>query len=65
MALVRIYLKYSFGYSLFDFENKGIIQLDPWLSPFKDALRKRFTKAQQWLAVINEHEGGLEKFSRV
>ena len=65
MALVGIYLHYSFGRGLSDFNNEGIVQLDPWLSPFKDALRKRFTKAQQWLATINEHEGGLEKFSRV
>ena len=55
----------SLGRSLSDFITEGIIQLDPWLSPFKDALRKRFTKAQEWLAIINEHEGGLDKFSKV
>jgi hypothetical protein len=43
----------------------GVIQLDPWLSPFKDALRSRFSRAQDWIKKINETEGGLEKFSRV
>jgi 1,4-alpha-glucan branching enzyme len=42
----------------------GVIQLDPWLSPFKDALKHRFTKAQNWIKTIDETEGGLEKFSR-
>jgi len=41
------------------------VQLDPWLEPFTDALRKRYSKAQQWIKLIDEHEGGLEKFSRV
>jgi hypothetical protein len=43
----------------------GVVQLDPWLSPFKEALRYRFSKAQQWIKAIDETEGGLEKFSRV
>ena len=43
----------------------GVVQLDPWLSPFKEALRQRFSKAQQWIKTIDETEGGLEKFSRV
>lgn len=43
----------------------GVVQLDPWLSPFKEALRHRFSKAQQWIKTIDETEGGLEKFSRV
>ena len=42
----------------------GIVQLDPWLSPFKDALRSRFSHAQKWLKTINDTEGGLEQFSR-
>ncbi len=40
------------------------MQLDPWLSPFKDALRHRFSKAQKWIKTIDETEGGLEKFAR-
>ncbi|KAI9800432.1 MAG: alpha-1,4-glucan branching enzyme [Piccolia ochrophora] len=43
---------------------KGVIQLDPWLSPFKEPLRHRFNKAQEWIKSIDETEGGLEKFSR-
>jgi len=42
----------------------GVVQLDPWLSPFKDALRSRYSHAQKWIKTINETEGGLEKFSR-
>ena len=43
----------------------GIIQLDGYLEPFRDALKSRFSKAQQWIKTIDETEGGLEKFSRV
>jgi len=42
----------------------GVVQLDPWLSPFKDALRNRYSRAQKSIKTINETEGGLEKFSR-
>jgi hypothetical protein len=45
-------------------DGTGITQLDPWLSPFRDALRSRYSKAQQWIKTINETEGGMEKFSR-
>ncbi|KKY15189.1 putativealpha-glucan branching enzyme [Phaeomoniella chlamydospora] len=45
-------------------DGTGVIQLDPWLEPFKDALRHRFSKAQDWIKTINDTEGGLEKFSR-
>lgn len=43
----------------------GVIKLDPWLSPFSDALKRRFAKAQEWIQKINDAEGGLEVFSRV
>jgi hypothetical protein len=43
----------------------GIVELDPYLEPFKDALRSRYQKAQQWMKTIDETEGGIEKFSRV
>ncbi|KAI9814002.1 MAG: alpha-1,4-glucan branching enzyme [Pycnora praestabilis] len=46
-------------------DGTGVIQLDPWLSPFKDALRKRYSHAQDWIQKINETEGGLDKFSKV
>lgn len=42
----------------------GVVQLDPWLSPFKDALRHRYSKAQSWIKKIGETEGGIEKFSK-
>ena len=42
----------------------GVLQLDPWLEPFQGALKRRYSKAQQWLKTINETEGGIEKFSR-
>lgn len=48
----------------FTHDSIGVIQLDPWLLPFKDALRSRYSYAQKWIKTINETEGGLEKFSR-
>ncbi|KAF1363940.1 alpha-glucan branching enzyme [Lizonia empirigonia] len=45
-------------------DGTGIVQLDPYLEPFKDALKSRYAKAQQWIKTIQETEGGLEKFSR-
>ncbi|KAI9856541.1 MAG: alpha-1,4-glucan branching enzyme [Vezdaea acicularis] len=42
----------------------GVIKLDPWLSPFKDALKSRFNHAQKWIKTINDTEGGFEKFSK-
>jgi hypothetical protein len=46
-------------------DGTGVVTLDPWLGPFKDALRSRFSKTQKWIKTIDESEGGLEKFSRV
>jgi hypothetical protein len=43
----------------------GVVMLDPWLGPFKDALRARFSKTQSWIKTIQESEGGLDNFSRV
>jgi hypothetical protein len=43
----------------------GVTTLDPWLSPFKDALKRRYTKAQDWIQKLDDTEGGVEKFSRV
>lgn len=43
----------------------GVVALDPWLGPYKDGLRRRFSKTQEWIKTIEESEGGLEKFSRV
>jgi 1,4-alpha-glucan branching enzyme len=46
-------------------DGTGVVQLDPWLAPFKDSLRHRFKAAQDWIKTINDTEGGLDKFSRV
>ncbi|KAA8620236.1 14-alpha-glucan-branching enzyme [Pyrenophora tritici-repentis] len=46
-------------------DGTGIIQMDGYLEPFKDALKSRFSKAQKWIKTIEETEGGMEKFSRV
>ncbi|EXJ61015.1 1,4-alpha-glucan-branching enzyme [Cladophialophora yegresii CBS 114405] len=45
-------------------DGTGVIKLDPWLEPFRDALKHRFSKAQEWIKRIDQTEGGLEKFSR-
>jgi 1,4-alpha-glucan branching enzyme len=42
-----------------------VIKLDPWLEPFRESLKSRYSKAQEWIKTIDETEGGLEKFSRV
>ncbi|CEJ92171.1 Putative 1,4-alpha-glucan branching enzyme [[Torrubiella] hemipterigena] len=44
-------------------DGTGITKLDPYLEPFSEALRRRYTKAQQWISTINEKEGGIDKFS--
>jgi 1,4-alpha-glucan branching enzyme len=43
----------------------GVIKLDPWLDPFKEAIKYRFNEAQKWMKKIDDTEGGLERFSRV
>jgi len=48
-----------------DAPHSGVLKLDPWLSPFQDALKRRFSKAQEWIKRIDETEGGLDKFSKV
>ncbi|KAI9155323.1 1,4-alpha-glucan-branching enzyme [Paramyrothecium foliicola] len=45
-------------------DGTGVVKLDPWLSPFTDALKRRFSKAQSWITTINETEGGVDKFSK-
>lgn len=42
----------------------GVIAIDPWLAPFKDALKRRFSKANDWIKKIEETEGSLDKFSQ-
>ncbi|KAK1779396.1 hypothetical protein QBC45DRAFT_477772 [Copromyces sp. CBS 386.78] len=45
-------------------DGTGVLSIDPWLEPFQDALKRRYSKAQSWIDIINKTEGGLEKFSR-
>jgi len=45
-------------------DGTGVVKLDPWLEPFSEALRRRYSKTQDWIKTINDTEGGLEKFSR-
>ncbi|KAI9792284.1 MAG: alpha-1,4-glucan branching enzyme [Peltula sp. TS41687] len=52
------------GNSAVPADGTGVVGLDPWLAPYKEALRSRFNSAQKWIKTINETEGGLEKFSR-
>ncbi|KAE8220591.1 hypothetical protein CF319_g5905 [Tilletia indica] len=41
-----------------------VVSLDPWLEPFAPALRERYTLYKKWVDTINQHEGGLDAFSR-
>ncbi|KAE8168262.1 1,4-alpha-glucan-branching enzyme [Aspergillus tamarii] len=45
-------------------DGTGVIKLDPWLEPFRDALKQRFNFVEGWVKAINETEGGLETFSK-
>ncbi|KAI1006066.1 1,4-alpha-glucan-branching enzyme [Podosphaera aphanis] len=45
-------------------DGTGVVQLDPWLSPFADALKSRYNKAKGWIKTIQATEGGLDEFSK-
>ncbi|KAK3179700.1 alpha-1,4-glucan branching enzyme [Lecanicillium sp. MT-2017a] len=42
----------------------GVIKQDPYLEPFRDVLRRRFAKTQEWVKTINDTEGGMEKYTK-
>lgn len=42
----------------------GVLQIDPWLSPFQDVLKRRVSRAKDWIKKIDETEGGLTKFTK-
>ncbi|KAF9974905.1 alpha-1,4-glucan branching enzyme [Actinomortierella ambigua] len=44
-------------------DGTGVIQLDPWLEPFKPAIAKRYALFKDWKNKI-DHNGGYDKFSR-
>lgn len=46
-------------------DGTGVLQIDPWLSPFQDALKRRYSKAKEWIKTIDDTEGGLAKFTKV
>lgn len=43
----------------------GVVKLDPWLEPYSDALRRRYSKANEWIETIKSSEGSIENFSKV
>ncbi|KAL4966872.1 1,4-alpha-glucan branching enzyme GLC3 [Aspergillus stella-maris] len=45
-------------------DGTGIIDLDPWLEPFRDAIKRRYNYVESWVKTVDEAEGGLEQFSR-
>lgn len=45
-------------------DGTGVVQIDPWLSPFQDVLKRRYNKARDWISKIDETEGGLVKFTQ-
>jgi 1,4-alpha-glucan branching enzyme len=46
-------------------DGTGVINLDPWLEPFRGELKSRFAKAQDWIKKLDQYEGGLDGFSKV
>ncbi|KAG0202320.1 alpha-1,4-glucan branching enzyme [Mortierella sp. GBA30] len=44
-------------------DGTGVIQLDPWLAPYKSALQERYAGYKAWREIIDK-EGGYERFTR-
>ncbi|KAF9906538.1 alpha-1,4-glucan branching enzyme, partial [Lobosporangium transversale] len=44
-------------------DGTGVIQLDPWLEPYKESLKQRYAAYKKWKDIIDQH-GGYEKFTR-
>jgi 1,4-alpha-glucan branching enzyme len=45
-------------------DGTGVVAVDPWLEPYSDPLRRRFKAFQKWMDTLNQHEGGIGKFSQ-
>ncbi|KAJ6119902.1 1-4-alpha-glucan-branching enzyme [Penicillium sp. IBT 18751x] len=45
-------------------DGTGVLKLDPWLEPFTDVLKQRYSLVKKWATAIDESEGGLDKFSK-
>jgi len=63
MGLVRIGIRVE-KQSFTNLAIIGVLSLDPWLEPFSASLKSRFSAAQSLIKSIDDHEGGLEQFSR-
>jgi 1,4-alpha-glucan branching enzyme len=42
----------------------AVIDDDPYLSPFRSHLDHRYAIYKNWIQNINEHEGGLDTFTK-
>lgn len=45
-------------------DGTAIVKLDPWLEPFKGAIKHRFEGYAKLKEQIQKSEGGYERFSR-
>ena len=45
-------------------DGTGVVGVDPWLEAYSDYLRHRYKAYKTWVDTLNEHEGGLAKFSQ-
>ena len=46
------------------FDEKEILNLDPWLEPFVPAIVRRYQSFKKWKDTIHEHEGGYDSFTK-
>jgi hypothetical protein len=46
------------------FDEKEILNLDPWLEPFVPAIAHRYQCFKKWKDTIQEHEGGYDSFTK-
>ncbi len=46
------------------YDGTGLVDLDPWLEPYSDALRHRYKKYRSTLEEIEKNESSLEAFSQ-
>lgn len=45
-------------------DGTAVVLSDPYLEPFAPFFRARHDKYTKWVETINQHEGGLDKFTR-
>lgn len=46
------------------YNDKAILELDPWLEPFLPAIAHRYQSFAKWKNTIQEHEGGYDSFTK-